>query len=177
MATEAQVSTALVRGLQLCGHFAFKSSDKYTAGVPDILGVYSALPGLVGDSVRPIRPSQAMNGRCIAIETKLVKAWPARWESRLLQHELSRAQFRFLESISDRGGLAFVAVAGPSRTPGVEVHLVRFDAWESGSEDYEGKNVTHGWLRSRSNNEASLMRGNLTKGFLASAGALEATFK
>jgi hypothetical protein len=179
MATEAQVSTAIVRGLELCGHFAHKASDKYTAGVVDILGVYSALPALADERVRALLP-QIYAGRSVAIETKIVKALPKRGGSKVLQHELSRAQFKFLEAVNDRGGLAYVALAVPRRRPGVDVHLITFDAWDYGSEGMDGKNVTLDWLvlADESNSwKSSRMRGNLTKGFLASAGPLEATFK
>ena len=177
MATEAQVSSAIVRGLQLCGHFAFKASDKYTSGVADILGVYSSEVALVHESVRFVPLGMVYAGSAIAIETKLVKEWPKRLDSKLLQHDLSRAQFQFLAEVNVREGLAYVAVAGPSRAPGVEVNLIDFNAWREGAAALDGKNVTYGWLMERSNSEASLMRGNLTKGFLASAGPLEATFK
>ncbi len=178
MATEAQVSSAIVKGLQLCGHFAFKSSDKYTAGVADILGVYSHLPGLLDASVgRSLSGAPSMyTGRTIAIETKLVKAWPKRPTSKVLQHELSRPQVKFLEAVSGRGGLSYVALAGPGPRPGVEVTLIPFDAWEAGSESLDRKNVTLEWLQSKQRVAFGKMRGNLSKGFLAAAGPLEATF-
>lgn len=175
MATEAQVSTAIMRGLKLSGHHAYKSSDKYTAGVADILGTYSSLPALASESVRALL-TQAHAGRSIAIETKIVKAWPKRMTTKILQHEVSRAQVKFLESINDRGGLAYVAVAVPSAGPGVDVYLVPFDAWEVGSEAFDGKNVTQDWLRAHAPRSVQCMRGNLSKGFLAVSGPLEASF-
>ena len=96
--------------------------------------------------------------------------------TKILQHEVSRAQVKFLESINDRGGLAYVAVAVPSAGPGVDVYLVPFDAWEVGSEAFDGKNVTQDWLRAHAPRSVQCMRGNLSKGFLAVSGPLEASF-
>ena len=179
MATEAQVSKAIVIGLQLCGHFAWKSSDKYTVGIADILGTFSVLKSLASGMVNRsfLWMVQPYAGRTIAIETKLVKAWPKQLSSKVLQHELSRAQFKFLESVSDRGGLAYVALAGPAKVSGVSVWLVPFDVWDAGSEQLEGKNITMGWLVDQPNARVPLMRGNLSKGLLASAGPLEASFR
>ena len=180
MATEAQVSKAIVKGLHLCGHHAFKTSDKFTAGVADILGTYSSVPGLVAEGVfRPfVRESRMWEGRSLAIETKLSKAWPKRLTSKVLQHEVSRAQFEFLKSVADRGGLAYVAVAGPAKSGrGVEVWLIPFAAWKAGSEGLEGKNVLMSWLAEQPNHIVPLMRGSLNRGFLASAGPLETEFR
>ena len=177
MATEAQVSNAIVKGLRLSGHFAFKTSDKFTAGVADILGVYSALPGLVSPTVCVPTLLGMHAGGAIAVETKLVKAWPKRGSSKVLQHELSRPQVKFLEAVSDRGGLAYLALAGPCDRPGVEVTLLPFDAWDAGSEAHDGKNVTLEWLQFQQNAALRTMRGNLSKGFLAAAGPLEASFR
>jgi len=178
MATEAQVSNAIVKGLRLSGHFAFKTSDKFTAGVADILGVYSNLPLLVEAVTVSFKPGGSFyGGKAIAIETKLVKSWPKRGTSKVLQHELSRPQVKFLEAVSDRGGLAYVALAGPCDRPGVEVTLLPFDAWDAGSEAHDGKNVTLEWLQFQQNAALRTMRGNLSKGFLAAAGPLEASFR
>ncbi len=174
MATEAQVSTAIVRGLRLCGHFAFKASDKYTAGVSDILGTYSNLPLLVQTETVSFHPQgRYYAGKSIAVETKIVKAWPKRGTSKVLQHEFSRKQHEFLEAVDDRAGLAYVALAGPGKRPGVEVLLIPFVTWEHGAQAFDGKNVTLEWLQAQSRLQ---MRGNLSKGFLASAGPLEASF-
>lgn len=176
MATEAQVSTAIIRGFKLCGHHVFKCSDKFTAGVSDILGTFSALPRLSSEAI--IRDNYGRyGGRTIAVETKLTKSLPSRESSKVLQHELSVQQFRFLESVASRGGLAYVALAFPRRPAGVDVALIDFDAWEAGSEAFGGQNISLGWLTSQRGRRAHLMRGNLTTGFLASAGPLEAAFR
>ena len=60
---------------------------------------------------------------------------------------------------------------------GVSVWLVPFDVWDAGSEQLEGKNITMGWLVDQPNARVPLMRGNLSKGFLATAGPLEASFR
>lgn len=132
MATEASLSTAIIKGMCQSGHYAYKASDRFTIGVSDICGV-------------------SKDGRAIAIETKLISEWPSRKSSRALKRALTFQQLMFLENVAERGGLAWVAIGHPrvDGSRGIQAQLFRINQWKnlsllsfSEGQNFIGENIS-----------------------------------
>lgn len=120
--SEAKISSALRKGLDAYGCFVQKTNDSRTQGIPDLVGCSPA-------------------GRHLVVETKLIKAWPARESSLVLKsHPVTRAQAKHLEHVAIRDGLAFIAVGFPDHAaltemPGIPgsygCALIAWEMWVS----------------------------------------------
>ena len=152
MATEASLSSALIKGMLASGHYVYKASDRFTAGISDISGVSS-------------------DGRAIAVEVKLVSSWPKRGSSRALKRALSYQQLSFLEEVSNRGGSAWIAIGHPLMSGrGIAVQLFTVDGWKSASllsfpegQEFIGENVSADSLK---NEMGRALEGSISKGFV-----------
>jgi hypothetical protein len=152
MATEASLSSALIKGMVAAGHYVYKASDRFTVGVADISGVSS-------------------DGRALAVEVKLVGVWPKRGGSKALKRPISYQQLNFLEEIDERGGSAWIAVGYPPQSArGVSVQLFTVDGWKAASllsfpegQEFIGENISSDSLK---NEMGRVLEGSLSRGFM-----------
>jgi len=146
VATEAKLSTALIKGLNRSGCFVYKASDRFTLGVSDIAGV---TPG----------------GLSLAVESKLVSSWPKRGSSRALSRALTFQQVKFLDEVGKRGGVAIVAIGYPSEKRGIDVQVFDVHLWKQLSideSDFCGENISVDTLKKES---GTVLSGSLSGGF------------